>query len=492
MKQKQKHYSILVVGYILIMSLVLLSRDAEVASNFSMLFLPLILLAGTLEETMGALIFTVVATLSIVASFLLQWIPQSAAVTQIVCFGCLFGFVALYNQDQDICYKTYLHSRELKEKELLKVERKAFMIRRQIEGYERRLKGLIKLYQVAKRLSGILKLEAMLDEARLEVAQILPRHFSANSEVDGRLAFYIPEEETSDFRRVSTPGHEISDEGFPDVFKITDLRQWLGETLSPIRIKELAADSRFQTLRDSTPFCSMIIIPLVIHDLVIGIMAMGSSQPNTFSLQDFKQVEVLGKQIVFALRKALLYRKVQTLSFTDSQTGLYVHRYFQERLREEIHRAERYHQPLSLIMLDMDHFKRVNDKHGHQVGDTVLVESAARIQEMAGTTALVARYGGEEFAVLLPNTSKTRAIQVAKSINSFLKATPIEVGGLKLDLTISAGVSMYPTDAHSQQSLIATADAALYQAKRDGRDLVRVYEMGEIKKGLEDTSYTPE
>ncbi|MBN1594399.1 sensor domain-containing diguanylate cyclase [candidate division FCPU426 bacterium] len=479
MNKRRRNYGILVAGYVLVACLLLLSQNPEVVGNFSLLFLPLVLLAGFLEGTSGALVFTLLSAVTIVAGFLMHWMPQHTAIAQIVSLGILLGFIPVYHHDRDARQRAHMMQREPKEKELLKVERKAFMIRRQIEGYEKRLKALTKLYEVAKKLSGILKLDNMLDEARLEVAQLLPHHFNISAEEDVRLAFYIPQEEEGDFQRIAASGHEISDEGFPDTFKTKDLQRWLGESFSSLRIKEIGSDPRFQSLRHMTPFRSLIVIPLVMHEIVIGIMALGSSQPGAFSPQDFKHVEVISKQIVFALRKALLYRKVQTLSFTDSLTGLYVHRFFRERLREEVHRAERYHQPLSMIMLDMDNFKRVNDKHGHQVGDAVLAESAARIQEMSGGTALVARYGGEEFAVLLPNTAKARASQVAQAINTFVKATPMDVGGTQISLTISAGVSMYPDDAHSQEALIASADAALYQAKREGRDRVVIFEPGQ-------------
>lgn len=482
MNRKVKHYSVLALGYLLVVSLMIMGQESEVSASYVLLLLPLILLAGTLEFTIGALLLAVASALALVTGHLLQWLPQSGAVAGIISVGLMTGFVALISQDRDVRIKAETQIREPKAHELLKVERKAFMIRRQIEGYKERLDGLIKLYQVAKKLSGVIKLETMLDEARLEVAQLLAQHFSANSDEDARLAFYIPGEESSDFLRVGLRGHEISDEGFPDQLPVLELKRWLGDSFGAVRIKDLASDPRFEEFSRNSHFRSLLAIPLVVHDIVIGLMLLGTSQPGSFSPADFTQAEVLGKQIVFALRKALLYRKVQTLSFTDSQTGLYVHRYFQERLREEVHRAERYHHHLALIMLDLDHFKRVNDEHGHQVGDAVLVEVAARIQEMAGTTALVARYGGEEFAVLLPNTTEARATLVAQSINTFLKATPVDVGGLKLTITISAGVSTYPESALSRDSLIATADAALYQAKNDGRDLVRVFKEDSPKK----------
>jgi diguanylate cyclase (GGDEF)-like protein len=211
---------------------------------------------------------------------------------------------------------------------------------------------------------------------------------------------------------------------------------------------------------------------LVIHEILIGVMVLGSDRENAFSPADFNQAGILAKQIVFALRKALLYRKVQTLSITDNLTGLYVQRHFQDRFREELHRAERYRHYLSLILIDLDMFKRVNDEYGHPVGDAVLAETAARIREASGPVALVARYGGEEFAVLLPNAAKARALQVANNINSMLKATPIDIGGARLTVTLSAGVSTYPEDALTRETLVTAADTALYDAKHNGRDLV--------------------
>ena len=124
------------------------------------------------------------------------------------------------------------------------------------------------------------------------------------------------------------------------------------------------------------------------------------------------------------------------------------------------------------MLIDLDNFKSVNDNHGHPTGDAVLSEVAARLRRAAPATALVARYGGEEFAIILPSAAKARAMQVAGIVHDVVKATPMLVAGVPLHITLSAGVSTYPEDALTQETLITTADTALYQAKRAGRDLV--------------------
>jgi diguanylate cyclase (GGDEF)-like protein len=474
MTNRIRHYAFLIASYLLIVSLLYLGRESAESNRFTLLFLPLILLAGFWEDAPAALSVTLTATVSIVAGYILKWFPQKTAVSDIVGLGIAFGLVTVLCQDREISLRQQAEIRKRKDKDLLAVLQKATKIQGQMEISEKRLKVLIKLYEVTKKLSSIMELHAMLDEARSVAAKILPHHFSPHVEDSARLAFYLPDDETDGFRRAAAGGHAIPDEGFPERLNRGELVLCLGEDYNALSVRNLE-EERYRPLGLPGSFRALIIIPLLAQEITAGFMLLASPRPGAFSAPEFNLAEVLGKQIAFALRKALLYRKVQTLSFTDSQTGLYVHRYFQDRLRVEIHRSERYRQSLSLIMLDMDHFKHVNDKYGHQAGDAVLVEAALRIREMSGPTALVARYGGEEFAVLLPNTPKARALQIAKNINAFLKATPIEAEGKRLTVNISAGVSTYPEDALDRESLITTADTALYEAKRNGRDMVLVY-----------------
>jgi len=167
--------------------------------------------------------------------------------------------------------------------------------------------------------------------------------------------------------------------------------------------------------------------------------------------------------------------ELQRLSSTDGLTGVHNHRHFQERLRDEFRRAQRYDDPLSLILLDLDHFKQVNDRYGHTAGDGVLREVAAALQRSVRETDLVARYGGEEFAVLLPRTHLTGALTVAERVRRELALLEVGPDG-RLKVTASLGVSSFPhRTVLSPEQLLLTADEALYRAKDDGRDRISLH-----------------
>ena len=169
-------------------------------------------------------------------------------------------------------------------------------------------------------------------------------------------------------------------------------------------------------------------------------------------------------------------RDLERLSVTDGLTGLYNHRWLQGRLKEEFRRAQRYGDPLALILLDLDHFKQVNDKHGHLVGDQVLRELAEVLQRSVRETDLVARYGGEEFVVLLPRTAVSGALTVAERIRAETGAFAF-AGERALRCTTSSGIAAIPSrQVTSAELLLRFADEALYRAKQDGRDRVVIYQ----------------
>ncbi len=162
----------------------------------------------------------------------------------------------------------------------------------------------------------------------------------------------------------------------------------------------------------------------------------------------------------------------QRLSTVDGLTQLHNHRFFQDRAREEFRRAQRYDDALSLILLDLDHFKGINDRHGHPVGDAVLRAVAAVLQRSVRETDIVARYGGDEFAVLLPRTHLTGALTVAERV--WRELSSLHPGSdLTLRVTASLGVSGFPhRSVLTAEQLVLTADQALFQAKREGRNKI--------------------
>jgi len=166
--------------------------------------------------------------------------------------------------------------------------------------------------------------------------------------------------------------------------------------------------------------------------------------------------------------------QLEDLLMLDEKTGLYNFREFQKRLRQEWSRASRYNVPLSLVFFDLDHFKQVNDRHGHQAGDEALREFAMLVTGGARENDLAARYGGEEFAVILPHTEAPMAMRVADRIRRAVADFVFLSETTHLQLTVSAGVATYPSDAtiDSVDALVRAADSALYEAKDQGRNCV--------------------
>ena len=190
--------------------------------------------------------------------------------------------------------------------------------------------------------------------------------------------------------------------------------------------------------------------------------------------------EALDRILRYVLERSRLEREVHQAqeqlrerAIRDSLTGLFNHRYFQEQLRVEFERAQRYQRPLACLMLDLDHFKSVNDTFGHPFGDQVLRTVAQILIREARKVDVIARYGGEEFAIILPSTSAAGAQQVAERIRTSVANTPLDFDGHPVTITVSIGVATnQDTSSKDEKSLIRDADLGLYRAKRAGRNRV--------------------
>jgi diguanylate cyclase (GGDEF)-like protein len=197
------------------------------------------------------------------------------------------------------------------------------------------------------------------------------------------------------------------------------------------------------------------------------------------------ELAVLGatfNQMARSIESAIEERKVaeqklQQLAITDGLTGLMNYREFQRQLDTEIERSQRYNHPLALLMIDIDHFKRVNDAHGHPAGDAVLKALADAIRGSIRTIDMAARYGGEEFVVILPETPLDGARIVAERLRRRVAEHPLTgPAGQRLTCSVSVGVAILPEDAVRKEPLIDAADQALYGAKSAGRNTVKSYQ----------------
>lgn len=178
----------------------------------------------------------------------------------------------------------------------------------------------------------------------------------------------------------------------------------------------------------------------------------------------------LGRALRYALKLGETLEALRRLATHDELTGLLNRREFARLLREEEERARRFNRPFGLVLIDVDHFKAVNDTHGHAAGDAVLREVARRIGSRVRAVDRCGRFGGEEFAVLLPEADANGALAVACDLSVAVAAAPFEVGGeTMLDLTVSAGAASFPAHATAAGDLTEAADRALYRAKRAGR-----------------------
>ncbi len=227
-------------------------------------------------------------------------------------------------------------------------------------------------------------------------------------------------------------------------------------------------------VEDGGAIRSQAAIPLRTGDTLIGALVVGSFTMRELSASEMERLQVIGNQASLALQNALLHEKLERLSVTDRLTELYNHGYFQQRLEEELGRAERFEHPLALIMLDIDDFKQFNDSYGHPRGDKVLRQVSAIIRDNLREMDVAARYGGEEFVVVLPETEAPGAAIVAERIRERVAGYPF-VGSEDLPpvrKTASVGVAAYPAHAKTQSGLIEAADRAMYEAKRQGKDRV--------------------
>lgn len=199
----------------------------------------------------------------------------------------------------------------------------------------------------------------------------------------------------------------------------------------------------------------------------LGELSLYSRAPLAESAR--QQLEKAFGCLLFPLRNALLYRRAIQASLKDPLTGAGNRNALEQTLSREIELSRRYARPLSLIMLDMDHFKALNDTHGHQAGDTALRAVAQLLREQLRNTDLAFRFGGEEFVLLLPNANIEAARIVGERIRGAVERLVLKFGNQTISLSASLGCSTYRSN-DSQESLLQRADEALYQAKRNGRN----------------------
>ncbi|OGS43071.1 MAG: hypothetical protein A2539_09280 [Elusimicrobia bacterium RIFOXYD2_FULL_34_15] len=217
---------------------------------------------------------------------------------------------------------------------------------------------------------------------------------------------------------------------------------------------------------------NVINLPLSIGEIFFGVIAVKIPVLYEKDTEFFDEISAFVEELNIAIQRAILHSKVEAMSRTDGLTGLNRRGYFNERLKEEEFRAKRWKGKFSILMMDIDHFKNVNDTYGHQAGDTVLKTISEILKSFIYETDFAARYGGEEFVVIFPQTDPSGLKIKVDKIRQKIEETEIIVGLEKLKVTASFGIAHYPKDGFTSDEVLKKADMSLYKSKETGRNKV--------------------
>jgi diguanylate cyclase (GGDEF)-like protein len=263
------------------------------------------------------------------------------------------------------------------------------------------------------------------------------------------------------------------------------LAGWVAQSGQPVVVTDTSNDSRFFSQVDAKTKMetrSVVAVPVRFRDQCLGVIELiNCIGPEGFSQRDLALLEALADYAAIAIENARHVQRIHELTITDDCTTLYNARHLNFMLDTEIYRSHRYAFEFSLIFIDLDHFKSINDTHGHLVGSKLLAEIGAAIKEKCRMIDMAFRYGGDEFVVLLPQTSKENALGVANRLHKLIRETVwLQEPGINANVTASVGVASYPTDSRSKAELLHLADEAMYAVKNSTRDRVLAANAGVI------------
>lgn len=329
------------------------------------------------------------------------------------------------------------------------------------------LNQLATFNEIGKALTSSLDLKEILNIVMEKVSELLsPRNWS----------LLLLDDETRELKFEIVVGEGAE--------KIKDLRLRLGEGIAgwvaremePILVEDVSKDPRFSNKADQlSDFTtrSIICVPLVARGECLGVIELVNKvdEKASFVEEDLLVLRTVADYTAIAIENAQYFNKVQELTIKDDLTGLYNARFLQGRLDYEVERARRFGYDLSMIFLDLDHFKEVNDRYGHIQGSKLLAEAAELLKGMTRTVDVLCRYGGDEFIVIMPETSKKGAVKLAEKLRMALKKEVfLKDEGINARLTGSFGVASFPEDASSRNDLVQMADKAMYRVKNSDRD----------------------
>lgn len=321
-------------------------------------------------------------------------------------------------------------------------------------------------------------LKQTLDElsSQLDLSQVLRRILVSLKTVINFDSATLFLRENEKFKVVAARGFQNTSRLIDRTFPANDLLlREIQLVKSPIILDDVKNDPRFEKWEGSDQIRGWMGIPLIRHDELIGLMTIDNYNPSAYTQEDASLASSFANSAAIVIENARLFDQTQQMALTDALTGIFNRRYFYELAQTEFARSKRYQNPMSIILIDIDHFKNVNDQNGHLAGDHVLMQFVQRIQDELRSSDILARFGGEEFIVLLPETNLEEAAQVAERLREVTAHYPFLLVTAQIFISISLGVSCFRFTTQSLDHLIDESDKALYEAKQFGRNLVRTW-----------------
>lgn len=352
----------------------------------------------------------------------------------------------------------------------LETERKLIQVQEELkyqQVLEERNKRLVLLYEIAKAISATLE----FDELIHVLTEVISKRLGFK---EFAILLWNPQKEALMVRTTH---------GFKEEVNVQDMTFKKGEGVSGmvaaskeiIYIRDTRKDPRYLHYKgQKKEEGSFVSLPLLFKDTLVGVMNFSRPGFDQFSDGEREMLQAVASQIAVALTNVDLYAKTKNLAIKDELTDLYNRRYLQQILPMEVKRAKRFARPVSVLMVDIDSFKRYNDAYGHLEGDKVLKGFAKLLRDNLREVDVIVRFGGEEFLIVLPNTNRQQATGVAGKLLDLVRNYPFPHSETQPmgRFTASTGLSCYPEDAQSMEELLDHADMALYQAKGQGRNRV--------------------
>lgn len=317
--------------------------------------------------------------------------------------------------------------------------------------------------------------EAMSELAsRLDLSQVLQRILLTLKKIleFDSAALFLKENDTVKIvaARGFTNTGRLINKTFPINNSLLEEVQIIGK---PLILEDAQLDSRYERWEGATQVRGWLCVPIMRHKQILGFLTIDSYQPGTYKHEDAVIAQTFADEAAIVIENARLYETAQKMAISDGLTNIFNRRHFYEVAKMEFERSQRYKTPLSVIMIDIDHFKYINDTYGHSAGDQVLIQFVERMKAELRNTDILSRYGGEEFAILLPETDMEEALQVAERLRNVVAKEPFNLQTAKPYITISLGVALNEQDVTMLDLLIDRSDKALYESKQFGRNRVR-------------------